>query len=366
MSLLTLIQNACGQQGLPQPASVVGNSDATAKQMLALARYGGRALAAKYQWIELQRGFTWTMNAVSATGTITDGSAQITGLSSTSGLQVGFAVTANGFNTNARLISIDSATQVTVNQEATESSSVGATIVFPQEAYPFPGDFSRFSNRTQWDANFRWEVIGPISPQEWSWRKWGIIPSTPRRRFRIIGAGVNQIFITPLPGITDSGQVLAFEYYTDNWCLPQAWTSGATYAAGVNVSYAGQWYTTTGGGTAGSTPPTWLTGSQSDGGVTWTYSGDSIYGTGGLPGWLADSDVGVLPEDLLTLDVIWRFRKAKGFPDWEMHQQTADAEADRAASKLKGAPTLNMSQRRLPVFITPANVPDTGYGGINT
>lgn len=366
MSLLTMIQSAFGQQGLPQPSSVIGSNDASTKQALALARYGGRALAAKYPWVELQRSFTWTLNAVSTTGTITDGSPTITSIPSTASLEVGFAVSVNGFTTNARIIAIVNSTSVTVNENAT-ASATATTIVFPQEAYAFPADFSRFINRTQWDRNYRWELLGPLSPQEWEWRKSGIIASSPRRRFRIIGQGINQIYIDPLPASTDTGQILVFEYYTDNFCLPRMWVTGTSYAAGAKVSYNGYWYTTTGGGTSGVVPPTWLTGSQSDGGVTWAFSGYSTYGPSGatLPGWLADTDIGVLPEDLLSLDVIWRFRKAKGFPDWEMHQQTAEAEADRAASKLKGAPTLNLGRRRLPMFITPANVPDTGFGNVN-
>lgn len=361
-----MIQSAQGQQGLPQSTSVIGSSDATTTQMLALARYGGRALAAKYPWVQLQRSFTWTLNAVSTTGTLTSGSPTITAIPSTASLAVGYAVTVSGFTTNARIIAIASATSVTVSENAT-ASATATDIVFPQEAYQFPGDFSRFINRTQWDRNYRWELIGPLSPQEWEWRKSGIIASSPRRRFRIIGQGINQIFIDPLPGASATGQILVFEYYTDNFCLPRMWVTGTSYVAGAVVSYNGYWYTTTAGGTSGAVPPTWLSGSQSDGTVTWTFSGYNIYGPSGatLPGWKADTDIGVLPEDLLSLDVIWRFRKAKGFPDWQMHQETAEAEADRAASKLKGAPTLTMSQRRIPMFITPANVPDSGFGGVN-
>ena len=367
MTLLSMIQSAFGQQGLSQPSTVIGNGDASTKQMLALARYGGRAMAAKFAWVELQREFVWELNAVSLAGTYTSGSAAITGLSTTANLQVGFAVAANGWTSNARIDAITSSTAVTVNEDAT-ASATATTIVFGQVVYPFPADFSRFVNRSQWDRNFRWELIGPVSPQEWEWRKSGVIPSTPRRRFRIAGAGINQIEINPTPGATDDGQKLVFIYYTDNWCLPRMWVTGTTYAAGAKVSYSGHWYTTTGGGTSGVTPPTWLTGTQSDGGVSWLYTGSTIYGPTNdtLPGWAADTDIGVLPEDLLALDAIWRFRKAKGFPDWEAHQVTAEAEADRAASKLKGAPTLNMSQRRLPVFITPASVPDTGYGNVNS
>lgn len=366
MSLLSMIQSACAQQGLAQPSLVVGSSDKTAKQMLALAQVEGRELADSYTWSQLQRAFTWQLNALTLAGNITSGAATITGLSSTANLQVGFAPVVNGFTSFARIISIDSSTQVTVSENATETATA-TSIVFAQEAYPFPADFARFINRTQWDNAFRWELIGPISPQEWQWRKSGIIASSPRRRFRIAGFGSNQILIDPLPAATEDGQNLVFEYYTDNFSLPVQWVTGTTYAAAARVSNNGFWYSTTGGGTSGATPPTHLSGSLSDGGVTWTFQGYAVYGpaASGLSGWRADTDVGQLPEDIMALGIIWRFRKAKGMPDWEAHYQTWKSAADRGASKRRGAPTLDMTRRRRPMFITPENVPDTGFGGVS-
>jgi len=52
-----------------------------------------------------------------------------------------------------------------------------------------------------------------------------------------------------------------------------SWASTTTYAAGAKVSNGNYLYTTTAGGTSGSTAPTHTSGSASDGGVTWAYAG---------------------------------------------------------------------------------------------
>ena len=181
-----------------------------------------------------------------------------------------------------------------------------------------------------------------------------------------MGAGINQIWIDPVPGSTDAGQILVSEYFSDNFCLPRQWVTGTVYAANANVSYSGQWYTTSAGGTAGSTPPTHLAGSISDGGVTWTFRGTSTYGpsaTGGLPGWVADTDISLIPEHILILGVKWRYRQAKGLEYISFRDFWKNA-CDREAAKLISAKTLDMSRRRYQIFLSPANIPDTGYGGV--
>lgn len=55
MSLLTLIQDASAQLGLPVPSQVIGNTDKTVARMLSLLETGGKELRRDYLWAELEK-----------------------------------------------------------------------------------------------------------------------------------------------------------------------------------------------------------------------------------------------------------------------------------------------------------------------
>jgi hypothetical protein len=120
-----------------------------------------------------------------------------------------------------------------------------------------PSDFLWFITQTQWDRTNLWQLIGPTSPVRWQQLKSGVTTSGPRRRFRVKPvANVNRLFIDPTPGTTTN--TLAFEYISKNWC-------------------------------------------QSAGGT-------------GQSSWLADTDTGILDEDLLELGTKWQFLAAMRLP----------------------------------------------------
>lgn len=60
MSLLTLVQDACNEIGLPEPAAVVGSPDATVKQLLALANSAGEDLVQRGAWQECVKQASFT------------------------------------------------------------------------------------------------------------------------------------------------------------------------------------------------------------------------------------------------------------------------------------------------------------------
>jgi len=60
---------------------------------------------------------------------------------------------------------------------------------------------------------------------------------------------------------------------TTGWGGNNLWETGTVYAAGARITHGCLLYTTTAGGTSGSTAPTHTSGSASDGGVTWAYAG---------------------------------------------------------------------------------------------
>jgi hypothetical protein len=69
------------------------------------------------------------------TGTTTNASAVITGLSSTGGLTKGMPVTGTGIGAGARILTIDSSTQVTLTVNSTASASVSITFKVPWDIY---------------------------------------------------------------------------------------------------------------------------------------------------------------------------------------------------------------------------------------
>jgi hypothetical protein len=285
VSLLSTIQAVTRELGIPEPASVVGNTDKIAKQMLALALRVGDEIVQRYTWPQLHRTATITLAAST-------------------------------------------------------------------DSYALPADFDRHINRTHWDRTNTWELEGPISPQEWRWRKEGIVSTSPRRRYRVKGATSTQFFVDPTPGSGEDGEILVFEYISKSWIRPVLWESGEEFGAGSYCFYEGNYYKTTSGGTAGATPPTHTTGSASDDTVTWTYQ-DIAYDS-----FLADTDTSLIDEKVLSLGIQAAFMYQKGF-QYQRTEQKFEELLKRQATALKGAPTLRLSSRRNPMFLTPASIPDT-------
>src|SRR5579885_1657541 len=135
-----------------------------------MAQAAGEDLARRPQggWIAQQIENLFMTNVLNAmTGTIantgTGGVAQITGLSSTTNITAGrFMASGTGLPTNAKVVTVDSLTQVTLNQAATTTGS-GVSITFAQFAYPVPSDFQRLIDGTLWDRTRYWQMRGPIS-----------------------------------------------------------------------------------------------------------------------------------------------------------------------------------------------------------
>jgi len=58
-SLADIVQSACDELGLPRLPNVIGNTDAQARRMLALANRQGRDLVTQNTWVELQRLYSF-------------------------------------------------------------------------------------------------------------------------------------------------------------------------------------------------------------------------------------------------------------------------------------------------------------------
>ena len=172
--------------------------------------------------------------------------------------------------------------------------------------YSLPSDFDRFIDETAWDqTNYR-AMRGNLSPQAWQAKKSGLIASSQfDRSWRVkrAASGVtNKFNVDPTP--TTTGDNLIFEYVS-NSPIVKASDSSVTTA------------------------------------------------------WTADADTTLLDETLVELNMIWRFKSAKG---WAYAIDLADFESQRdmAIAADGGAPTIYMAGRSFD--LPEPNIPDTGFG----
>lgn len=298
MALLDFVQNFCLEQGLGQPSAVVTSSDPQIQQILALCNRLGRDIARSWEWQKLRKEALVTTVSTTTTGNTTINSPIVTNIPSTAAYSTNFQISGLGIPNFAQIQSIDSATQVTLIQNAT-ATGVGVALTVAQTAYPLASDWLREIPQTEWDRTDRWPMVGPVSAQDWQAFKSGIVYAGPRLRFRIIGTALN---INPPPA---NGLTLAYEYISANW---------VTSAAGV-------------------------------GKATFT----------------ADTDVFAYDVSMFTAGLLARWMRIKGF-DWQPHMQEFYALLDTCKAQDHSAPALSLAPRPWSYLLTDRNIPETGYG----
>jgi hypothetical protein len=157
------------------------------------------------------------------------------------------------------------------------------------------GDYHRIVNHTMFDRSNNERIYGPFTPEQWQRdQAWSTSPTS--TYFRIRG---NAILFTPTPA---AGNTIACEYISNLWNE----TSGGT----------------------------------------------------GQSAFAADTDVGRLDEELLTLGAIWRFLKAKGF-DYAEAFREHELALDRVLGNDGGKPKINMAPEALDP--TMVNFPDGSW-----
>jgi len=139
------------------------------------------------------------------------------------------------------------------NWRALQKETTFTSVGTEEQTAILPSDFDRFISETFWDRTELEVITGPISPQEWQSLKADSYSNTSNRKFRHRGDSVLII-----PTMT-AGNTIAFEYVSKNWCQ----SSGSV--------------------------------AQSD--------------------WAADTDTGIIDEELITKGVIWEFLNAEGLPN---------------------------------------------------
>jgi hypothetical protein len=156
-----------------------------------------------------------------------------------------------------------------------------------------PG-FGYIINQSFWDRTLTQPVTGPLSPQEWQFVK-ARVTTGPYAGYRI---SAGNLYAYPAPA---AGNDWRFEYQTVNFCASSAGT--------------------------------------------------------GQSAWAADTDVGVLDENLMQLGVVWRFKKKNGLDyseDFRSYEQKIANETARAG----GRRILNMAGGG---YLTGIYVPDGSW-----
>ncbi len=130
-------------------------------------------------------------------------------------------------------------------------------------------DYDRMVPESFFNRTKKRPVFGPLSPQDWQFTQ-AVVATTLVESFRIRGTS---LLITPTASVSDT---YGYEYISTQWCQS-------------NISVA-----------------------QS--------------------AWAADTDTGILSEEVMTLGVIWRFLRAKGF-DYAEAFRTYELAKGRAQTK---------------------------------
>lgn len=229
MNLLEIIQQTCLELGIGSPDLVVGSQDPQTNQLLALLQRHGHDLCRQFEWQRLDKQYLFTTVQYSLTGDITLGSPVITNIPSTAALTTNFGVFGSGILPFSDIVSIDSPTQVTMNQPA-QATAVGEALSFSQVAYPLPPDWLKQIPQTEWDRTNRWPLLGPKSPQEWQSYESGIVYAGPRERFRIQDQAIQ---VNPPP---PAPLTFSYEYISSYYVIGADGTAKPRFTADTDTT----------------------------------------------------------------------------------------------------------------------------------
>ena len=297
-TMLQLVQQVTNELGVSTPATVVGNTNQDVVQILALINACGYELLRRHNWRALTKQKAFYTEYLTSTGTWTTAARTITGIPTTTGLDTTYQVTGTGINQNTFISSVDSGTQVTVDQNFS-SAGTAATAYFQKMKYDLPSDYEALIPRSMWDKSKKWELLGPEDGQQWEWLLSGYISTGPRIRWRLLGA-----YFQIWPGIS-AAEYLGYEYRSNGW---------ANSAAGAAKT-----------------------------------------------SFTVDTDTTIYPDRLMVLSTKLKYFEAKGFDTAAMYRNYM-YELEAAMALDMSAANLSFAPRPGTVLIGYDNIPDSGYG----
>lgn len=298
-TMLSLIQQATGEMGISVPTSIAGNTAADAIQQLALLNAVGNELQREHDWQALIVEYQFNTPTYSYTGTATNATTSLTGMSSIVGLTSNFQVTGTDVPQNTYISGTPSGSTVNLTNTLTATST--GTYVFSQTQFALPAPYDRLIDKTDWDKTQHWEMLGPETPQQMQWLKSGFISTGPRVRYYLQG---NLLNIWPPLG---ANHLLGFDYVNANWI--------------------------------------YVTGS--------TTLSKSLF--------TVDTDTCIFPDRLMVLGLKLKYFEAKGFDTQALYRDYMN-QKDIAKANDAGSPMLSMAPRISSVLVGWNNIPDSGYG----
>lgn len=306
MDILSIIQTATLELGLPEPAIVVGSNDIQVKQLLSLVNRDANDLFRDKIWTVLQKEFIVNVEIpIDRTGDILNGSAVVSNVDTT-GLSTDYAVSGTGQPQAQRIAEIIDATSLRLEMLSTEDAP-GTILTFAKDTYSLPTDFNFYIGDTWWDRTNHWRLIGPDSAQYYQFLRSGIVVTGPRRHWNQIGLPPDVFRIWPAPTAQDSPAALVFMYVSNGWVITQEGTFQSSFTA--------------------------------------------------------DTDSPVSLDQALILGVKWRWQQIKGASYGALQQEYLDYVA-RERARDGGNPSLYLSKRPNDQFlISLGNVQDGGWPG---
>lgn len=298
-TMLELVQQVTNELGVSTPTYVAGNTNQDVVQILALMNATGYELLRRADWRELTKNYQFYTQYVTTTGNWTTSNRTISGIPSTSGLDTSYQVQGLGIGNATYIVSVDSPTQVTVNQDFTQAGGTSATVYFQKVKYDLPSDYDAIVPRTMWDKSKRWELLGPEDAQQWEWLLSGYISTGPRIRWRLLG-NTFQMW----PG-TSTNELLSYEYRSKGWA------------------------------------------NAIDGSVKNSFT--------------ADTDTCIYPDRVMVLSTKLKYFEAKGFDTTAMYRNYLE-ELGTAIAQNVSAANLSFAPRPGTVLIGYDNIPDSGFG----
>ena len=296
-TMLGLVQQVTNELGVATPSSVAGNTNQDVIQILALMNANGYEFLRRFAWRELTKQYSFYTEYLTTTGTWTTAARTIT-MASTAGLDTTYQVQGTGINQNTYIVSVDSLTQVTVNQDFS-ANGTAATAYFQKIKYSLPSDYESLVPRTMWDKSKKWELLGPENAQQWEWLLSGYISTGPRIRWRLLGE-----YFQIWPGMS-TAEYLGLEYRSKGWAESSTGT--------VKNSFT------------------------------------------------VDTDTCIYPDRLMVNATKLKYFEAKGFDTTAMMRNYL-TELEAAKALDMSSANLSLAPRPGTVLIGYDNIPDSGYG----
>lgn len=295
-TLLQLVQDASNEMGLTSPNNVVGNTSADVVQLYSLLNALGNELQRQFNWQALEKEYRFYTVTKTGTGSTTANSTAVT-LTSALTLDNTYMVSGTGINQDTYVATSSTGTSVTLSQQATVTGST--TLTFSQTKYAMPSDYDRMADKTHWDKSRRWEMLGPLTAQQWQYLKSSYISTGPRVRYRILG---NYFQIWPT---VQNNEYLGFEYLSNQWVSDVSGNGKAAFSA--------------------------------------------------------DTDTCIFPDRLMVLGLKLKYFEIKGF-DTTAFDRDYSAELDVAKANDQGSATLSLAPSMNSFLVGWNNIPDSGYG----